>query len=174
MNKQVTELDLRRPEFQDPKLKPEHFEFDADGEVVRKDRFETGMRRVHGVLIEQGLSSARGKWTVDSVVEKVRSALDENKRLKLLIKIIKCAPEDAEYFHFENMHYVKDIDHEDHQHAQENPKDSPLIGFKSKKIKAVDQWGPDSGWLPYIEVLVSIGDINKEINELVGLEEGQS
>jgi len=169
MKKEVTELDLRRPEFQDPKLKPEHFEFDADGEVVRKDRFETGMRKVHSVLIGRGLASARDKWTVDSVVDKVKCAIDEANRLKLLIKIVKCAPEDAEYFHFENMHYVKDIDQEDHQHAKENLKDSPLIGFKSKKIETKDQWGPDSGWLPYIEVLVSISDIKKEINELVGV-----
>lgn len=75
MKKEVTELDLRRPEFQDPKLKPEHFEFDADGEVVRKDRFETGMRKVHGVLIGLGLASARDKWTVDSVVSGIKSAL---------------------------------------------------------------------------------------------------
>ena len=75
MKKEVTELDLRRPEFQDSKLKPEHFEFDVDGEVVRKDRFETGMRKVHGVLIELGLASARDKWTVDSVVSGIKSAL---------------------------------------------------------------------------------------------------
>lgn len=36
MSKEVTEFDLRRPEFQDPMIKPEHFEFDSEGNIVRK------------------------------------------------------------------------------------------------------------------------------------------
>lgn len=54
---EVTEFDLRKEEFKDPKLKPEMFEFDSTGEVVRKDRFEIGMRKIQGILIEQGVMS---------------------------------------------------------------------------------------------------------------------
>ncbi|MCH7391842.1 hypothetical protein [Acinetobacter dispersus] len=74
MNKkqEVTEFDLRRPEFQSHELTPDMFEFDKDGNVVRKDRFEKGMRRILGVLIEHGLASSRDSWTVDEVVEKVK------------------------------------------------------------------------------------------------------
>ncbi|WP_284083960.1 hypothetical protein [Acinetobacter nosocomialis] len=71
--REVTEMDLRKPEFQDPKLTLDMLEFDKDGNVVRKDRFEQGMRRIHGVLIEHGLASSREPWTVDEVVEKVKA-----------------------------------------------------------------------------------------------------
>jgi len=168
---EVTEFDLRRPEFQDPKLKPEHFEFDADGEVVRKDRFETGMRRVHGILIEQGLASSRDKWNVDSVLSKLKGTFSEAQRLKLLIKIIHYVPEEAEYFHFENMAYVKNVDKEHLQQAIEEPEESHLINFEFWQILNEESkgWEDSSAWLAYINVLVSMGDIRKEISDLVGL-----
>lgn len=171
MRTEVTEFDLRRPEFQDTKLKPEHFEFDADGEVVRKDRFETGMRRVHGILIEHGLASSREKWNVDSVLSKLKEAMNEAQRLKLLIKIIHHVPEEAEYFHFENMAYVKNVDQEHLQLAIESPKESHLVNFELWQIfnEESDGWEGSSAWLAYINVLVSIGDIRKEISDLVGL-----
>lgn len=75
----VTEFDLRAPEFKDPTLKPDMFEFDKDGNVVRKDRFEQGMRRILGVLIENGLASSREPWTVDEVVAKVKAHFAEEK-----------------------------------------------------------------------------------------------
>lgn len=42
----VTEFDLRSPEFKHPSIKPEDYEFRADGRIVRKDRWE---QFVHGV-----------------------------------------------------------------------------------------------------------------------------
>lgn len=40
----VTERDFRRPEFME--ANPEDYEFRADGEIVRKDRWEMGFRRI--------------------------------------------------------------------------------------------------------------------------------
>lgn len=85
----VTEFDLRKEEFKDPKLKPEMFEFDATGEVVRKDRFEIGMRRIQGILIEQGVMSPREPWTVDQVVQNMKDLIERhNAEKSTILKII--------------------------------------------------------------------------------------
>lgn len=170
MKSKVTEFDLRKPEFQDPKLKPWHFEFDADGEVVRKDRFETGMREVHGVLIDLGLVSARDKWTVATTIDKLKSVIDEANRLKLLIKIINCAPKDAEYFHFINMEYVQYIDPESLQQAKKYPDESLTVNFNSYKLLSDIGWEEDGAWLEYINVLVNLEDIKKEVLILANVE----
>lgn len=78
MSKQVTESDIRLPQFKDAKL--EDLEFDPSGEVVRKDRFYTGMKRMNGILIEHGISSARDSWTVDEVVNKFKILMSEYKK----------------------------------------------------------------------------------------------
>lgn len=80
--KEVTELDLRRPEFQDPKLTPEHFEFDADGCVVRKDRFEKSMRKISSMLHGVNGLSARASWTCEQVVEAVRILIERGESEK--------------------------------------------------------------------------------------------
>ncbi len=46
--RQVTERDLRRPGMEDSK--PEEFEFREDGELVRKDRWQQGIRRIAAAL----------------------------------------------------------------------------------------------------------------------------
>lgn len=43
-SREVTERDLRMPEFRD--AKPEELEFRGDGKLVRKDRWETGFRSI--------------------------------------------------------------------------------------------------------------------------------
>ena len=74
MSKQVTERDIRLPQFQDAVL--EDLEFDASGDVVRKDRFEKAIRKIssmlHGI---NGLSPCES-WTVEQVVEAVRMLKD--------------------------------------------------------------------------------------------------
>lgn len=44
MSRYVTERDFRMPEFQN--ADPADYEFRGDGKLVRKDRWETGMRSV--------------------------------------------------------------------------------------------------------------------------------
>lgn len=62
--REVTERDFRAPEFRDAKV--EDYEFRGDGKVVRKDRWETGIRRIAGLL---GMS--REEWEVPEIVERV-------------------------------------------------------------------------------------------------------
>lgn len=166
MNKKqdVTEFDLRRPEFQDPKLTPDMFEFDATGEVVRKDRFERGIRKIHGLLCSDGVFSSRDQWVTEDVVEAVKGRIDSFNRLKDLILIVEYAPKSAEYFHFENRWYVKNIDGIHLEAAKKGNGD--LVGFESRPIAG--EWEENSGWLALIEVLVSINDIKKELEELLG------
>lgn len=45
---QVTEKDIRIPEFRDADVKD--LEFRSDGKIVRKDRWETGFHKVVAIL----------------------------------------------------------------------------------------------------------------------------
>ncbi len=71
--KQVTERDIRLPQFRDANL--EDLEFDGSGEVVRKDRFEKSMRKIQGMLHGVNGLSARSSWTCEQVVEAVEIVL---------------------------------------------------------------------------------------------------
>lgn len=48
MPREVTERDFRMPEFRD--AKPEDYEFRADGQLVRKDRWMTAVGRIRGLM----------------------------------------------------------------------------------------------------------------------------
>ena len=163
---EVTEFDLRRPEFQDHKLTPDMFEFDATGDVVRKDRFERGIRKIHGMLCSDGVLSSRNQWVTEDVVEAVKAKIDGFNRLKDMILIVNNTPESAEYFHFENREFVKNIDQE---HLNEAKDTGCLISFESCSFGG--NWEENSGWLPLIEVLVSIEDIKKEMEKYCVLKE---
>ncbi|MDH2493670.1 hypothetical protein QDR31_01000 [Acinetobacter baumannii] len=165
--REVTEFDLRRPEFQDHRLTPDMFEFDATGDVVRKDRFERGIRKIHGMLCSDGVLSSRDQWVTEDVVAAVKSKIDGFNRLKNLILISGNIPESAEYFHFDNRCFVRNIDQEQLDAAKNDGEG--LINFESSPIDG--EWEEDSGWLPLIEVLVSIEEIKKEFKQLSGFEE---
>ena len=71
MNRAVTERDIRLPEFKDAKL--EDLEFRDDGRVVRKDRWEMGVRRIASAV---GLN-ARESWEIGQVVVTVAELVKE-------------------------------------------------------------------------------------------------
>lgn len=64
-NRQVTERDLRAPDLRD--ADPKDYEFREDGAVVRKDRWERGMRAIASTVIGD-----RREWEISEVVEIVR------------------------------------------------------------------------------------------------------
>lgn len=64
MNREVTEKDLRAPEFQEGG--PEDYEFREDGKLVRKDRFKRGIQDIACILF-----GARRAYEVDEVVKEV-------------------------------------------------------------------------------------------------------
>ena len=64
--REVTERDIRMPEFRDAKL--EELEFRDDGKVVRKDRWETGIRR-----IRQALGDRRREFEIADIVAAVEA-----------------------------------------------------------------------------------------------------
>ncbi len=167
--REVTEFDLRRPEFQDHRLTPDKFEFDATGDLVRKDRFERGIRRIHGLLINEGIFSARDQWVSEDVVAAVKEEFNKFNRLKDLFKIIEQSPPAAEFFHFENREYIRKIDSTDLEEAKKDPESSIVVGFESCRFNG--QWEESSAWLEFIEVLVSLEDIKKEIIQISGLNE---
>ncbi len=49
MTREVTEQDLRAPEFRQGR--PEEYEFRSDGKIVRKDRFVCGMHDLAAILL---------------------------------------------------------------------------------------------------------------------------
>jgi hypothetical protein len=63
---EVTERDLRMPEFRDAKL--EDLEFRGDGKIVRKDRWETG---IHS--IRRALGDHRREFEIEDVVHAVEA-----------------------------------------------------------------------------------------------------
>lgn len=169
MKKQVTELDLRMPEFRDPSLNLEDLEFDADGQVVRKDRFERAIRQISGMLHGVNGLSARSGWTCDQVIEAVNIELKRFKCLEKLFLITEYAPDDAEFYHHENQCYVKNIDQEHLAIAKSEPGESHLINFEFFELG--EEWEESSGFLDYINVLVSISEIKEQIFSLLNGDE---
>lgn len=158
-NNQVTEKDLRMPQFRDARL--EDLEFDSSGEVVRKDRFETSMRKISGKLHGVNGLSARSGWTCEQVVEAVSMELQKLKRLEQLILVVESAPEDAEFYHFENECYVKNIDKEQLEIAKSDSSGRHLINFEFAEIG--EDWETNSAWIEYIKSLMSIKEIKERI-----------
>lgn len=73
--REVTEQDLRMPEFRDAKL--EDLEFRDDGKVVRKDRFKIAL---YSIAYEVGFGSRTG-FECQEVVEKVKGFVQQNQML---------------------------------------------------------------------------------------------
>ena len=65
MTKRVTEQDFRCPEFRD--ANPEDYEFRPDGKLVRKDRWENGIRKIVGIV---GMTFS--EFEIEEVVARVR------------------------------------------------------------------------------------------------------
>ena len=86
--KQVTEQDLRMPEFRD--ARPEDLEWRADGKIVRKDRWEQGIRSIAGIF------GTTQEFEIAEIVERVRYvyylAQVPDPRLALFIKHLSAVP----------------------------------------------------------------------------------
>lgn len=67
-DRKVTEADFRMPEFRDAKV--EDYEWRDDGKLVRKDRWEIGIRRIAGRL---GMNNA--PWEIEEVIERMTALL---------------------------------------------------------------------------------------------------
>jgi hypothetical protein len=66
----VTEQDFRMPEFKNSN--PEDYEFRDDGNIVRKDRWETGIQRIRIAL---GMNTR--EFEIDDIVYAVRRLVNE-------------------------------------------------------------------------------------------------
>lgn len=75
--REVTERDIRIPEFRDADLND--LEFRGDGKIVRKDRWETGIHRIRDVLGDR-----RREFEIDEIVSAVEA----------LVNTIPAPPED--------------------------------------------------------------------------------
>jgi len=65
MNREVTERDLRMPEFRDSNV--DEYEFRGDGKIVRKDRWINGIQSIRFAV---GINSR--EFEIAEVVERVR------------------------------------------------------------------------------------------------------
>lgn len=165
MGNQVTELDLRMPEFRDPKLKLEDLEFDDEGFVVRKDRFKCAMHKISGMLHGVNGLSARSSWTCDQVIEAVNKTIGELSTLTKLIMVVEKAPVDAVFYHSDNKEYVKNIDQEHLLEARKNPNESILVNHEV--FGSSCEWAESSAWIEYINFLVSIEEIKRQIASIL-------
>lgn len=73
MKRQVTERDMRMPEFRD--CDPDDLEFRADGTLARRDRWERGIREIAGIM---GIGPRQG-FEVGEVVALVRRMVQRRK-----------------------------------------------------------------------------------------------
>lgn len=83
------------------------------------------------------------------------------KQLELLVCVVEFAPEDAEFYHFENKCYVKNIDQEHLEIAKSEPSQPYSIDFEF--CETGDDWEANSGFLEYIKSLVGISEIKRRI-----------
>ena len=74
--REVTERDLRRPEFRD--ADPADLEWREDGSLARRDRWERGIREIASIV---GLDP-RKDFEIDDVVAAVRLALVQRPKAK--------------------------------------------------------------------------------------------
>lgn len=162
MKKQVTERDIRLPQFKDAELND--LEFDSSGEVVRKDRFEKSMRKIQGMLHGVNGLSARSGWTCEQVVEAVKIAIKDFEELKAFVVALKLFPIDAEFYHPENKEYIKNIDQEMLEMARNDEANRDLINFDYCKFG--NNWETSSAFIDYINVLMSKKDLEDKIIEL--------
>jgi hypothetical protein len=65
--REVMERDFRMPEFLD--ADPNDYEFRSDGKIVRKDRWEVGMRNIASILA----FDAREGFEIEDVISCVKS-----------------------------------------------------------------------------------------------------
>ncbi len=72
--RKVTLDDFIIPEYRGKN--PEDYEFRHDGKIVRKDRWETGIHKIHTMLVEAGAMKDQPEFEIDDVVESVRSLLE--------------------------------------------------------------------------------------------------
>lgn len=69
MARKVTERDFRMPEFMD--ANPDDYEFRADGKIVRKDRWESGIQS-----IRYALGDHRREFEIEDIVRAVRALIN--------------------------------------------------------------------------------------------------
>ena len=65
MTQTVTERDFRQPEFANTNV--EDYEFRSDGKLVRKDRWEMGIRKITSIL------RFRHDWEISEVLQAVEA-----------------------------------------------------------------------------------------------------
>lgn len=80
-DREVTEFDLRADEFKRRDVKPEDYEFRADGKIVRKDRWENGIHSIRNIV-----GPAGREFEIADVVEAARRAFGAHEALEGLRK----------------------------------------------------------------------------------------
>lgn len=71
--RKVTFDDFIMPEYRGKN--PEDYEFREDGKIVRKDRWESGIHKIHNILMEMGVMPDESEFEIDDVVNAVSSLL---------------------------------------------------------------------------------------------------
>lgn len=71
--RKVTVDDFIMPEYRGKN--PEDYEFREDGKIVRKDRWESGIHKIHNILMEMGVMPDESEFEIDDVVNAVSSLL---------------------------------------------------------------------------------------------------
>lgn len=83
----VTENDFREPRFRD--AKPEDYEFRPDGDLVRKDRWETGIRDIASAMGYE----AREGFEIEHLVCSVKLLVNDAKAAGVTVYAVDELPD---------------------------------------------------------------------------------
>jgi len=78
--REVTENDFRIPEYKD--AKPQDYEFRLDGRLVRKDRWEAGIRRIASIV------NRPRDFEIDDIVQSVRKLETMRSEISQIAQIV--------------------------------------------------------------------------------------
>lgn len=76
IKREVVLEDFLKPEFRGKD--PKDYEFRGDGKIVRKDRWENGIHKIHTMLVENNLMPDEPGFEIAQVIEAVERLITAN------------------------------------------------------------------------------------------------
>lgn len=77
IRREVVLEDFIMPQFRGKN--PKDYEFRDDGKIVRKDRWENGIHKIHNLLVENSFMPDEPEFEISDVVDAVNLLIEKNK-----------------------------------------------------------------------------------------------
>ena len=87
LERKVTLEDFIMPEYRGKN--PDDYEFRGDGKIVRKDRWETGIHRIHTLLVDVEIMPDSPEFEIGEVVKTVERLIEHCKTMEASNQVLK-------------------------------------------------------------------------------------